>query len=253
MTGQHTHPPVAMALGAMAQLTPRGAEFTRGSVSLTQTRSNPRTRAPTRVLTVKTRASGQSNLRPYTLRKGDTLETIAQKRSISLEEIKKINSKINTASGKEVKVGDTILLPAGKLSARDSQIIDGITKINQPRVYPTRKGESIMDIIEPRQIAFEDVKKLNPGVNLGTFNKGEKLKLPPGKYTVREKEMLQGCGILPPESVNPLQFMSFKNALYLLAGVAGSGLYAFYFAACIRYQKYGIKLFGNDLPEIDDD
>jgi hypothetical protein len=110
-----------------------------------------------------------------------------------------------------------------------------------------------MDIIEPRQIAFEDVKKLNPGVNLGTFNKGEKLKLPPGKYTVREKEMLQGCGILPPESVNPLQFMSFKNALYLLAGVAGSGLYAFYFAACIRYQKYGIKLFGNDLPEIDDE
>jgi hypothetical protein len=41
-------------------------------------------------------------------------------------------------------VGETILLPAGKLSKRDSQIIDGITQINQPREYPTRKGETIM-------------------------------------------------------------------------------------------------------------
>lgn len=62
-----------------------------------------------------------------------------------------------------------------------------------------------MDIIGARNISFEDVKRLNPGMNLGTFNNGEKLKLPPGKYTVREKEMLQGCGILPPETVNPFK------------------------------------------------
>jgi hypothetical protein len=30
-------------------------------------------------------------------------------------------------------------------------------------VYPTRKGETIMDIIGTRNISFEDVKKLNPG------------------------------------------------------------------------------------------
>ena len=91
---------------------------------------------------------------------------------MKVDEIRKINSKLS--SGAEAKVGDTILLPAGKLSARDKDIIDGITKINQPRIYPTRKGESIMDIIEPRGIRFEDVKKLNPGVNLGTFTKGDK-------------------------------------------------------------------------------
>ena len=235
---------------ASASLTLRGADFAAGSLAMRSSAPRAAPRAP-RARRVVTRAQGNPNLRPYTLRKGDTLETIAQKRSMKVDEIRKINSKLS--SGAEAKVGDTILLPAGKLSARDKDIIDGITKINQPRIYPTRKGESIMDIIEPRGIAFEDVKKLNPGVNLGTFNKGEKLKLPPGKYTVREKEMLQGCGILPPESVNPLQFLFTKNALYLLAGVAGSGLYAFYFAACVRYQKYGIKLWGNDLPPISDD
>ena len=226
------------ALGARRAVVP-GKVSARGA-SLTR-----RVRAP-----FAPRAAGQAAMRPYTLRKGDTLESIAQKRSMSVDEIKKCNSR---KDGDAIKVGDTILLPAGKLSARDNEIIDGIAKINEPRVYPTRKGESIMDIIEPRNIAFEDVKKLNPGVNLGTFNNGEKLKLPPGKYTTREKEMLQGCGILPPESVNPLQFLFTKNALYLLAGVAGSGLYAFYFAACVRYQKYGIKLWGNDLPPISDD
>ena len=77
---------------------------------------------------------------------------------------------------------------------------DGITKINQPRVYPTRKGESIMDIIEPRQIAFEDVKKLNPGVNLGTFNKGEKLKLPPGSTRCGRRRCCKGAGSCRPRA-----------------------------------------------------
>jgi LysM repeat protein len=190
-----------------------------------------------------TRAGSQLTMRPYTLRKGDTLESIAQKRSMSVAEIKKCNSK---KDGDAIKVGDTILLPAGKLSQRDNEIIDGITKINQPRIYPTRKGESIMDIIEPRNIAFDEVKRLNPGLNLGTFNNGEKLKLPPGKYTVREKEMLQGCGILPPETVNPLALLVSPNSLALFGAASLAGVYAMYFSACKRYQDHGIKLWGNE-------
>jgi hypothetical protein len=192
------------------------------------------------------RAASSSTMRPYTLRAGDTLETIAQKRGMSVEEIRKCNSGKLKEQGSEIKVGETILLPAGKLSARDNEIIEGIAKINEPRIYPTRKGESIMDIIEPRGIHFEDVKKLNPGVNLGTFVNGEKLKLPPGKYTVREREMLQGCGILPAETVNPFAVLVSPNALALLGAVALSGVYAMYFAACRRYQNEGIRLWGND-------
>ena len=109
------------------------------------------------------------------------------------------------------------------------------------------------DIISGRNITFEEVSKINPGVNLGTFNKGEKLRLPPGKYTVREKEMLQGCGILPPESVSPLRMVSGRNALYLLLGVSAAGAYAMYWSACKRYQDHGIRLWGNDKPEEMDD
>ena len=73
-----------------------------------------------------------------------------------------------------------------------------------------------------------------------------KLKLPPGKYTTREKEMLQGCGILPPETVNPLAILVSPNSLALFGAATLAGVYAMYFAACKRYQEHGIKLWGNE-------
>lgn len=62
-------------------------------------------------------------MRPYTVRKGDTLTTIASKRGMSVEEIRKCNA--GRVMDSEVKVGETILLPAGKLSKRDGEIIEG--------------------------------------------------------------------------------------------------------------------------------
>ena len=50
------------------------------------------------------RAAGQAAMRPYTLRKGDTLESIARKRSMSVDEIKKCNSR---KDGDAIEVVDT--------------------------------------------------------------------------------------------------------------------------------------------------
>ena len=60
--------------------------------------------------------------------------------------------------------------------------------------------------------------------------------------------MLQGCGILPLETVNPFAVLVSPNSLILLGVVTLSGVYAMYFAACRRYQEHGIKLWGNE-PE----
>lgn len=43
-------------------------------------------------------------------------------------------------------------------------ILEGIGTVY--RVYPVRKGESLADIIERRKISTEEIKGLNPGVNL---------------------------------------------------------------------------------------
>lgn len=199
--------------------------------------------------TTLTRAQKQGRgTRPYTLRSGDTLESIASKRKLNVETLKNMNKKI----GPNPKIGETILIPSGALSARDLEIINGIAKINAPRTYVPRKGETIGDVITARKIDFADVQKLNPDVKLGTFTGKESLKLPPGKYTVREREMLQGCGILPPDAVS-IKLPGAESARNILITTVLIGAYSMYFAACRRYQKYGTKLFGNDREEDDQD
>ena len=66
---------------ASASLTLRGADFAAGSLAMRASARRAAPRAP-RARRVVTRAQGNPNLRPYTLRKGDTLETLAQQRSI---------------------------------------------------------------------------------------------------------------------------------------------------------------------------
>lgn len=205
--------------------------------------------------TLRRRARGDARtatitcaVRPYTVRKGDTLESIASKRSMSVGEVKKYNKSLR---GEGLAPGTTILLPANRVSKRDQEIIDGIRGVNEPRVYPCREGESLNDIIEPRKISKAEVERLNP--KLGALKSGTKVLLPPGKYTVREKEMLQGCGILPAETLNPLAVLGTPVARNALGAMIGLGAYAMYWAACKRYQDHGTKLWGNDREEINQD
>lgn len=191
-----------------------------------------------------------SAMRPYTVRRGDTVDTIASKRSMSAKEVRRINKSLE--SGGEPAAGTTILLPAEKLSKRDREIIDGIRRVNEPRVYPVRAGERVEEIIAARKITLGEFERLNPKVGAAP-KAGTKVLLPPGRYTVREREMLQGCGILPADTINPLSVLWTPVARNVLLGVVALGAYAMYFAACRRYQDHGTKLWGNDRPPISDD
>ena len=210
---------------------------------------NTKARTGSRGITIKAAKEGGSGTRPYTLRSGDTLESIASKRKLNVETLRNMNKKIGSATP---KIGQTILIPSGALSARDLEIINGIAKINAPRTYIPRKGETIGDVITARKIDFAEVQKLNPEVKLGTFSGKESLKLPAGKYTVREREMLQGCGILPQDAVS-IKLPGAESARNILVATVLIGAYSMYFAACRRYQKYGTKLFGNDREEDNQD
>jgi len=58
----------------------------------------------------------------------------------------------------------TILLPAEKLSVRDKEIVGGIGR--GYRTYPVRKGESIDDIMSKRHITMDEMRRLNPDIDL---------------------------------------------------------------------------------------
>lgn len=90
---------------------------------------------------------------------------------ITVDQIVGINQDINPD---EIAAGLTILLPAGKLSARDKEILDGIGTTY--RLYPVRAGEALKDIINKRGITMEELEELNPGINLNKV-KGRQQKL----------------------------------------------------------------------------
>ncbi|GLC52014.1 hypothetical protein PLESTB_000573000 [Pleodorina starrii] len=134
------------------------------------------------------------DVRPYTLRKGDSLESIAKKRSVTVEQILGINPDVKA---EKVAEGHTILLPANKLSTRDKEILGGIGTTY--RLYPVRAGESVSEVLSKRGISTEEFQALNPGVDIASIKDNQVVKLPIDKFTVREREMLIGSGILPPE------------------------------------------------------
>jgi len=128
--------------------------------------------------------------RPYTVRKGDYLYAVARKRGIAVEQIKALNPSLDVNTEDYLVPGMTILLPAGKLSERDQAILSGIGSGSKTRIYPVRKGETIQAIAANRGIPLDKLTQLNPAMDLNKLKGGEKLLLPGGYYTVREKEML---------------------------------------------------------------
>ncbi|KAK9903974.1 hypothetical protein WJX75_001634 [Coccomyxa subellipsoidea] len=169
-----------------------------------QVSAKPRTiRSATRPVTI-----ASLTVRPYTVRKGDTLETIAEKRDVTVKEIIALNHGMDP---KKVEEKQTILIPGGRLSSRDKEILAGIGPRTY-RTYPVRAGENIKDIISKRDITRVEVDQLNPEVNLDKLTAAQVIKLPAGKYTVREREMLSGVAGAPESYFMPGN--PFSNAIY---------------------------------------
>merc|ERR1739848_922352 len=122
-----------------------GAAMTR-----TRTRATTRTRAGAGSSRLATKAM---LVRPYTVRKGDTVFKISQKRDFKIEDILSVNHGLRK---EKIQEGQTILLPSSKLSERDREILDGVKGWGKYRAYPVRKGECIEDIIEKRGITMDE-------------------------------------------------------------------------------------------------
>lgn len=156
------------------------------------------------------------SVRPYTLRQGDTLSSIAEKRDIDLNQLIKLNHEIDVNN---VRADQTILVPVGKLSERDRMILDGMGK-GKYRTYPIRKGEKLSDVLSKRNISLKEFEDLNPGVDPDRIQDNMIINLPRNKYTAREREMLTGAGV-------PMEFFGSDDFGIFGAGLAvGAAVYA---------------------------
>lgn len=161
----------------------------------------PRNRASPR-LRVSAAATAGASYRPYTVRKGDTVASVAKKRGLEVEEV----MKLNTGLEDKLTPGETILIPI-VFSERDMEILAGIGT-GQTRTYPVRKGEKINSIASSREITVAEIEALNPDMNIKKLKGGEQLVLPAGKYSLREKEILST--VMPNSALSPIDMKNLQ-------------------------------------------
>lgn len=110
---------------------------------------------------------------------------------------------------------------------RDKEILKGIAP-SGPRTYPLRKGETVAEVLKGRGITMAECAALNPGVDLSKAKDGQLIKLPYGRYTQREKEVLSSVVPAPslglPNVAAPTVVQLQLGALLVL-GVAAYGFY----------------------------
>jgi LysM repeat protein len=104
-------------------------------------------------------------------------------------------------SRRAVSPGERLVLPASRLSARDREILAGITPGSRQRFrpYPVRAGETAAAIAANRKIGVAELAAANPGVDMERLAANQVIRLPPGAYSVREREMLTGTLAVPFE------------------------------------------------------
>lgn len=110
---------------------------------------------------------------------------------------------------------------------RDREILKGIAPVG-PRLYPLRKGETVADVLAGRGVTLAEAKELNPSLNLARVKEGTVLRLPYGRYTTREKEMLSSVA---PSSMLGLSKLTAPSTATLQTGGAVLlfiAAYAFY-------------------------
>lgn len=126
-------------------------------------------------------------------------------KDIPVEDLITLNA-ARLSGRRSVEAGQKIVLPAGKLSARDREILAGIEPGSKQgrgfRPYPVRKGETATDIAAKRKITMGELQKLNPDVDLERVKADQVIKLPANKFSVREREMLTGTLGIPVEFFN---------------------------------------------------
>jgi LysM repeat protein len=130
----------------------------------------------------------------------------SKKKDIPVEDLMTLNA-ARLSGRRSVEAGQKIVLPAGKLSARDREILAGIEPGSEQRgfrgsafrPYPVRRGETAADIAAKRKVSMAELQRLNPDVNLEKVKADQVIRLPANKFSVREREMLTGTLGIPVE------------------------------------------------------
>ncbi len=131
----------------------------------------------------------------YTVRKGDTLESISKKFDVSVEEIKRLN---NIKDERKLREGMKLEIPSNKTSKSKAQ----------EEIYTVQRGDTLETVAKKYGITVKEIMEYN-GINDEKIFAGDELKIPlKGKKVV--KRNLSKCEIYVLKKGGTLKHVSKK-------------------------------------------
>lgn len=116
-----------------------------------------------------TQSSTPTNVDYHTIRKGETLSSIADRYDVSVGQLKSWNN----ISGTRITAGDRLVLNSD-LSSKGS---NSNSSAGSPVYYNLRKGETLAFVARKFGLSINDLKKLNPTVNERRLQIGQKIRV----------------------------------------------------------------------------
>ncbi len=127
----------------------------------------PGSQIPMRVVKISPDANEDKS---YTVRKGDTLGTIAGRHQVSLKDLKEANG----LKSNQVRIGTRLTIPGSNLSRSAGS---GTQEIKRNGIHIVKKGDSIGVIAKRYRVSLNDLKKAN-GLKGNTIRAGQVLRIP---------------------------------------------------------------------------
>jgi murein DD-endopeptidase MepM/ murein hydrolase activator NlpD len=122
----------------------------------------------------------------YTVQKGDTLENIARKFNVSVEEIKKAN---NIKDEKKIRDGTKLKIPTKKTNSKveSKKTSKKESKRNKKSIYIVQKGDALEEIAKKYGLTVKELMDYNDMKDEKIFV-GDELKIPPKGAKIAQKQ-----------------------------------------------------------------
>ena len=143
----------------------------------------------------------------YTVKKGDTLYSIAKTYNTTVNEI----AKLNNLSSDALYIGEELIMPSNNKEDKEEKVISGNT-------YTVKKGDTLWSIANKNDITVNELIKLN-NLNSNVIIEGEKILIPKIKeYTVKKDDTLYGIANKYNTTVNDLMKLNDLSSYNIIEG-----------------------------------
>lgn len=151
----------------------------------------------------------------YVVQPDDTGYEIAARHGISLDELRRLNPRVNLGV---IHPGDTLFVPGASAGTNDTPVSTTSPNVPQAVAYTVQDGETASGIAAAHGISLDELRRHNPGVDLNVIHPGQRLDVPVPAYNVPALDPSESGTLLTSEYV--VRFGDTGNDIADLYGIS---------------------------------